>query len=75
MHLLTGPARLIRTSFMLTCRLVDGVSAEEVLLIVGYLNARVGSGRIGGDRWDGVRGRHGIGQMNLSGEGLWLGAR
>ncbi len=29
---------------------VDGVSAEDVLQIVGYLNARVGSGRIGGGR-------------------------
>ncbi len=49
---------------------VDGVSAEDVLLIVGDLNVRVGSGRIGGDRWDGVHGRHGVGQMNSSGEEL-----
>ncbi len=34
------------------------MSAEDVLLIVGDLNARLGSGRIGGDRWDGVHGRH-----------------
>ncbi len=41
---------------------MDGVSAEDVLLIVGDLNARLSSGRIGGDRWDGVHGRHGVGQ-------------
>lgn len=29
---------------------VDGVSAENVLLVVGHLNCRVGSGLVGGDR-------------------------
>ena len=45
---------------------VDGVSAEDVLLVVGDFNARVGSG----DEWDGVCGRHGVGLMNTSGEAL-----
>ena len=49
---------------------VDGVSAEDVLLVVGDFNARVGSGQMGGDEWDGVRGRHGVGLMNTSGEAL-----
>ena len=49
---------------------VDGVSPEDVLLIMGDFNARVGSGQVGGDEWDGVRGRHGVGLMNGSGEAL-----
>ena len=49
---------------------VDGVSAEDVLLIVGDLNARVGSGKTDLDEWDGIRGKHGVGRMNESGEGL-----
>ena len=49
---------------------VDGVSAEDVLLVVGDFNARVGSGQMGGDEWDGVHGRHGVGLMNTSGEAL-----
>ena len=50
--------------------MVDGDS-EDVLLIVGdYLNARVGSGKDGGDEWDAVRGRHGVGQRNEAGEVL-----
>ena len=49
---------------------VDGVSAEDVLLVVGDFNARVGSGQMGGDEWDGVRERHGVGLMNTSGEAL-----
>ena len=50
---------------------VDDVSDEDVLLIVGdYLNARVGSGKDGGDEWDAVRSRHGVGQRNEAGEVL-----
>ena len=50
---------------------VDDVSGEDVLLIVGdYLNARVGSGKDGGDEWDAVRSRHGVGQRNEAGEVL-----
>ena len=49
---------------------VDGVSAEDVLLVVGDFNARVGSGQMGGDEWDGVCGRHGVGLMNTSSEAL-----
>ncbi len=63
MHLLIGPARLKDKLYVDLQTVVDGVSAEDVLLIVRDLNARVGSGRIGGDRWDGVRGRHGVGRV------------
>ena len=49
---------------------VDGVSAEDVLLIVGDFNARVGSGKTDLDEWDGVRRKHGVGRMNDSGEVL-----
>ena len=33
---------------------VDGVCMDDVLLIVSDFNARVGSGEVGGDQWDGV---------------------
>ena len=49
---------------------VDGVSGEGVLLIVGDLNAGVGSGKDGRGEWDAVRGRHGVGQTNEAGEVL-----
>ena len=49
---------------------VDDVSGEDVLLIVADLNARIGSGKDGGDEWDAVRGRHRVGQMNEAGEVL-----
>lgn len=49
---------------------VDGVSTEDVLLIVGDFNTRVGSGKVGGDEWEGVRGKHGVGLMNEDGEAL-----
>ena len=34
--------------------MVDGVSGEDVLLIVGDLYVRVGSGKDGGDEWNAV---------------------
>ena len=49
---------------------IDGV-AEDVLMIVGDFNARVGScKRQEEDMWNGVRGCHGVGQINKSGEAL-----
>ena len=38
--------------------------------LLGDFNARVGSGQMGGDEWDGACGRHGVGLMNSSGEAL-----
>ena len=70
MLLLLEPVRLTRTNSLDLQSLVDGVSGEDVLLIVGDLNARVGSGNDGGDEWDAVLGRRGVGQMNEAGEVL-----
>ena len=53
--------------------LQDAVSkapASDVLLLLGDLNARVGSGRGGNSEWRGVRGRHGVGNCNEAGERL-----
>ena len=50
-------------------RVLDGISADDVLLIMGDLNARVGAEDDGG-AWDGVCGRHGVGCRNESGEAL-----
>ena len=43
MLLLLEPVRLTRTNCSDLQSLVDGVSGEDVLLIVGDLNSRVGS--------------------------------
>ena len=50
-------------------RVLDGISADDVLLIMGDQNARVGAEDDGG-AWDGVCGRHGVGRRNESGEAL-----
>ena len=47
----------------------DGISADDLLLIVGDFNAKVGCGERG-DSWAGVRGCHGLGRVNDSGEAL-----
>ena len=48
------------------------VPTGDVLLVVGDFNARVGSSQRGSDNpaWYGVRGYHGVGKMNDSGEAL-----
>ena len=51
---------------------LDGVSEQDLLLIVGDLNARVGSTERGGSSvsWPGVRGVHGVGKVNEAGAEL-----
>ena len=51
---------------------IDSVHVDDVLLVVGDFNARVGSSerRENSSMWDGVRGCHGAGKMNESGEAL-----
>ena len=51
---------------------IDSVHVDDVLLVVGDFNARVGSSerREDSSMWDGVRGCHGAGKMNESGEAL-----
>ena len=51
---------------------LDSVHVDDVLLLVGDFNARVGSSdRQGGTpTWDGVRGYEGVGKLNESGEVL-----
>ena len=45
--LLIEPVRLTRTSSTRICRVWYSIIGEDVLLIVGDLNARVGSGKDG----------------------------
>ena len=48
---------------------IDKVPSSDVLLLLGDLNARVGTSSVGGDDlWRGVRGRHGVGDCNEAGE-------
>ena len=51
---------------------IDRVFVDDVLLLVGDFNARVGSSGRQEDisMWKGVRGYHGVGKMNESGEAL-----
>ena len=42
---------------------VDGISVNDLLLIVGDFNARVGCGERG-DSWDRVLGNYGAGRVN-----------
>ena len=48
---------------------LDAIDKEDVLLLVGDFNARVGSSREGVvPHWEGVRGHHGIGRKNEAGK-------
>ena len=50
-------------------RVVDGIGGDDLLLILGDFNARVGSGERG-DVWEDVLGCHGVGRVNENGEAL-----
>ena len=43
---------------------------EDLLLLIGDFNARVGSSDGGADMWRSVRGSRGVGRSNESGEAL-----
>ena len=49
---------------------ISGVKEDDVLVVVGDFNARVGSSEDKEDMWYGTRGLHGVGRMNESGEAL-----
>ena len=49
---------------------ISGVNEDDVLMIVCDFNARVGSSDSRDDMWYGIRGLHGVGRMNESGEAL-----
>lgn len=51
---------------------IDRVHADDVFLLVGDFNARMGCSerRDDGSMWNGVRGYHGTGKMNENGEAL-----
>ena len=46
------------------------MSAEDILIMLGYFNARVGRREEESDVWREVQGRHGIGKCNKAGEEL-----
>ena len=54
--------------------MIDGVTEEDVLMVVGNYNARAGSSKrqeVEEDMWSDVRGCHGVGQVNENGEALF----
>ena len=52
--------------------LLNNTQKEDVVMLLGDFNARVGSGeRVGNNpSWNGVRGCHGVGKMNENREAL-----
>ena len=48
---------------------IDGILPSDILIVMGDLNARVGSND-GNTSWDGVLGMHGLGKMNEAGLSL-----
>ena len=51
-------------------RALDEVPPEESLVLLGDFNACVGSRNKGDDPWEGVRGPHGMGEVNEAGRDL-----
>jgi len=51
---------------------INSVSQDDVLLIVGDFNARDGSNQVDSNNaeWSGVRGNHGVGNVNETGRTL-----
>ena len=50
----------------------NSIQEEDVVMLLGDFNARVGCGERAGDNpnWNGMRGCHGVGKMNENGEAL-----
>ena len=49
---------------------LDRVPVDDILLALGYFNARVGKRERANDLWRTVRGKHGLGSCNEAGEQL-----
>ena len=66
-----SPDKLKEEFFADLQRTLDAIVKEDVLLLVGDFNARVGSSTEGVvPHWEGVRGHHGIGRENEAGKEL-----
>ena len=54
------------------CCTINSVSEDDILIVLGDFNARVGAGSSEMERsqWDGLRGQHGVGKTNEAGISL-----
>ena len=54
------------------CCTINSVSENDILIVLGNFNARVGAGssEMETSQWDGVKGQHGVGKTNEAGTSL-----